>query len=103
MHIQIEFKKTYQISAGTNRDWLVATIKNETYFFSGESLQFIEVDIYDEIKIPKTMPNNEFTAIFSSSSESFGDFSNAMVVGNFMTNLLLSGTMTYLWGLLNNI
>ena len=48
-------------------------------------------------------PESEETKLFLSSGEGFGDFTNAAVVGNFAMNLLLSGTMTYLWGLLNSL
>ena len=49
------------------------------------------------------MPNTETTKFFLKAGEGFGDFSNAVVIGNFATNLLLSGAMTYLWGLLNSV
>ena len=48
------------------------------------------------------LPNTQFTGIFMASANSFGDFTNAVVIGNFMMNLFLSGAMTFLWGLLNN-
>ena len=66
-------------------------------------MQFIPVETTDRIKVPKVMPNTEFTLFFSNSISSFGDFTNAAVVGHFMLNLLLSSTMTFLWGLLNSL
>ena len=82
---------------------LKATVKNETFFFADESLQFIPVETSDKIKVPKVMPNTEFTNFFSSTISTVGDFTNVVVVGNFMLNLLLSGTMTFIWGLLNSL
>ena len=49
------------------------------------------------------MPNTETSKYFASAGESFGNFSNAAMIGNFATNLFLSGAMTYLWGLLNSL
>ena len=57
----------------------------------------------DSIKAPKMMPDTKETKFFTGAGEGFGDFSSAIVVTNFGTNLLLSGAMTYLWGLLNSL
>ena len=103
MNIQIEFSDVYVISDGLNRDKLVATVKNSTYFFSGDNLQSIIQDTSEEIKVPRMMPNTEFTAVFNNINEAMGGVSNAAMVSNFAVNLLLQGSMSALWGLLHSM
>lgn len=47
------------------------------------------------------MPDTDFTRNFVGMSGGFGNFTNASLVGNFLVNLLLSGAMNLLWGLLH--
>ena len=47
------------------------------------------------------MQDDKFTKKFTEITESAQDFTNIALVGNFFVNLLLSGAMTFLWGLLN--
>ena len=103
MTIEIVWNDPAYISAGTQRDKLRATIKDPSYFFSGESFKTIPKETSDEIKVPLSMPNNEFTIGFIGFSNGAIGFSNASLVGNFLFNLLLSGTMNLLWGLLHSM
>ena len=61
------------------------------------------VDSSSTIKVPKMMPNTQFTETFIGFTSGVGDFPNAALVGNFMTNLILSGTMNLLWSLLHSV
>ena len=49
------------------------------------------------------MPNTAFTKAFVGLSGSFGTLTNAGMLGNFFVNLLLSGAMNMLWGLLHSM
>ena len=49
MNIQLEFREPPYISAGFNRDKLVATVKNYSYFFSEETLLNIPVETSREV------------------------------------------------------
>ena len=82
---------------------MVATIKNSNYFVSQESQLIIVAESSDEVKVPKMMPKSEFTAIFDSVNQGVGGFSNAALASNFVVNLLLSGSMGLLWGLLHSM
>ena len=55
----------------------------------------------DRVKVPRQMPNNDFTQGYSSVTEATESITNAALVGNFFLNLVLSGAMTFLWGMLN--
>lgn len=101
MQIQVTFAKPSYISGGLNRDRFKATVKDTKYFFSAESLKPIPLETSDSVKAPKMMPNTDFTKAFVSGSSGFGNFTNASLVGNFLLNLLLSGAMNLLWGLLH--
>lgn len=101
MNILVTFAKPSYISSGLNRDIFKATVKDTKYFFSAETLKPIPLETYDSVKAPKMMPNNDFTKAFVGASSGFGDFTNASLVGNFAVNLLLSGAMNLLWGLLH--
>ena len=101
MTIQVTFAKPSFISAGVNRDDFTATVKDTKYFFSAETLVPIPLETSDSVLAPKMMPNSDFTKAFAGGSTSFGNFTNASLVGNFVVNLLLSGAMNLLWGLLH--
>ena len=47
------------------------------------------------------MPNDEFTKKFTALTESAQDLTNVALVSNVFINILLSGAMTFLWGLLH--
>ena len=100
--IQVTFARPSYISSGLSRDRFRATVKDSTYFVSAESLKAIPVETtYALSKVPKMMPNNEFTKIFVRASQGFGNFANLSFCGNFVINLFLSGAMNTLWGMVN--
>ena len=47
------------------------------------------------------MANDEFTKQFTAITETAQGFTNIALVGNVFINILLSGAMTFLWGLLH--
>ena len=47
------------------------------------------------------MPNDEFTRNFIATAETAQSVTNGILISNFFINLLLSGSMTLLWGMLN--
>ena len=61
----------------------------------------MQVGQSSQIKVPKMMPNDEFTESYKSAVEASQSITTAVLVGDFFGNLLLSGPMTLLWGMLN--
>ena len=47
------------------------------------------------------MPNDDFTQGYTSAAQAAEQVTNVILVGNFFINLLLSGAMVFLWGMLN--
>ena len=47
------------------------------------------------------MPNDDFTQSYTSMTEVTESLTNVALVSNFFINILLSGAMTFLWGMLN--
>ena len=47
------------------------------------------------------MPNDAFTQAYTSTAQAAQSVTNVVLVGNFFVNLLLSGAMVFLWGMLN--
>ena len=84
-----------------NRDFLKVTLKDNEHFFSTETKKNIPVGETDSIKVTKMMPNDEFTRNFIATAENAQSVTNGILIGNFFINLLLSGSMTLLWGMLN--
>ena len=82
---------------------MIATVINSTFFYSEESQLEIVAKTNDKTKVPKMMPNTEFTIIFNSVNEGVGGFSNAALASNFILNLLMAGSMGFLWGLLHSM
>ena len=103
MTMQITFTSPAYISAGLNRDLFRMTVLESDHFYSAETKSFIIAGTNSKIKAPKMMPNTAFTKAFVGLSGSFGSLTNAGMVGNFAVNLLLSGAMNMLWGLLHSM
>ena len=101
MQIQIEFTSPVYVSTGFARDKLRATVRKPAYFQSRDTFLSIPIDAADKIKIPKQMANTAFTKAFASFNVGAGDLTNGALLGNFLFNLLLSGAMNLLWGLLH--
>ena len=59
------------------------------------------MNVTDTIKVTKQMANSVFTKAFASFNGGVGDLTNGALIGNFIFNLLLSGAMNLLWGLLH--
>ena len=76
-------------------------VKNPIYFFSLETKQPIPFNATETIKIPRIMDENEFTRSFVEMSGDVGDLSKASVVSSLFVNLMSSGSMGPLWGLIN--
>ena len=103
MTIQITFLTPAYISAGLNRDSVRMTVLESDHFYSAETKSEIIAGTNSKIKAPKMMPNTAFTKAFVGMSGSFGNLTNAGMLGNFVVNLLLSGAMNMLWGLLHSM
>lgn len=56
-----------------------------------------------EIKADKMMANTEFTKVFVGLSGDLTDISQGCLVANFAINIVLSGAMYLLWGLLHSL
>ena len=101
MIIQIEFAKPERISAGVSRDMLKVEVKDPKYFFSKESLKTIPLNSTAEIKLPKMMANTQATEVFIDSSATFAVVTQTVLLGNFVGNIMISGALNLLWGLLH--
>ena len=76
-------------------------VLDSSYFTTIDGLRSIAKGVSDSIKVPKMMPNTEFTEAFAGANSAFGGLTNSAIVSNFTINLLLSGSMSFLWGLLH--
>ena len=61
MKIKIIFDQLEYISVGQNRDMLKVTIIKPDWFVSQENALSIEKDSSETAKVPKMMPDNDFT------------------------------------------
>ena len=77
------------------------TIKDADLFISNSTLLTISAGETHEVKVPKMMPNDEFTKQFTAVTASAQDITNVALVSNVFINILLSSAMTFLWGLLH--
>ena len=99
--IQIEWNNPASISAGLKRDRLVVSVTDPDLFFSGESLRTIPLNTTQSISIPKMMPNTEFIETFNDLSQATEQATTAALIGNFAINIILSGSMQFLWGMIH--
>ena len=103
MKIEIVWSNVYQISAASSRDVLEVTILDNEQFFSASRRQYIPVGQSDYVKAPTQMPNDEFTKSYEAVTEAAQTMISITLVSNFAVNLVLSGAMTLLWGMLNGM
>ena len=103
MIVKLSFNKPELVSAGSNRDILAMKISNPKYFFSKELLSTISLNATSEIVIPKMTADTSFAQSFEAASEHAVDFTNVSLVSSFLVNLVLSGPMSLLWGLVNSL
>ena len=69
MKIQINWLYPYQVSAGLQRDRMNLTVIDSSYFFSYKYLSEIPEGTNDTSRVPKMMPNTEFTKQFTQITE----------------------------------
>ena len=103
MKIEIVWSNVYLISAASSRDVLEVTILDNEQFFSASRRQYIPVGQSDYVKVPTQMPNDEFTKSYEAVTEAAQTVISITLVSNFAVNLVLSGAMTLLWGMLNGM
>ena len=101
MILQVDWKNPIQISSGLQRDKFQMTVLDNQKFFSAETMTGIPEGTSDAIKVPKMLPNDRFTEVYTKATESATSVSTGIMVSNFFMNLLLSGAMGFLWALLN--
>ena len=65
MNLQINWKQPVQISSGLQRDKLKMTILNNEMFFSAQTMTGIAKGTSGVIKVPKMMPNDKATEVFT--------------------------------------
>lgn len=101
MSIQIEWNNPYQVSAGLQRDSLTMTVLDSNFFFSARSFASIPANASQTAKVPKMMPKTAFSEVFTQITKSATSATNIAMASNFFINILLSGAMGFLWGLLH--
>ena len=101
MTFQVTFVDPTSISSGIQRDVWVATIRDPEFFVSVETFKRIPSNTTDSMKVPKMMPNTEFSKQFVAISDVIGTFAGITLVSNYAINLVLQGAMHILWGLIH--
>lgn len=102
MKIQLYWQNAYEVSAGPVRDTLIVKVLANNNFFSVER-GFIPVNATDSAKIPSQMLNDGLSQSFGEAIDGSEGVTNVMLVGNIAINLVLSGALTLLWGMINCI
>ena len=51
--------------------------------------------------IPAQLPNNTATEVFINVAKGFEITSETSLVSNFIANIMISGALNYLWGMIN--
>lgn len=101
MTVEVSFVDPVSVSSGIYRDFFVATIRDPEYFISAESFLRIPANSTDSTKIPKMMPDTEFTKKFVAVSDGVGALARTTLFGNYIIHIVFSGAMHFLWGLIH--
>ena len=97
MDIQIIFDDPLNVSKGKDRDRLVMKI-DMTSFDST-----VQEPLLLETKIPKQVPLNAGTEALSTASAAAEGVTTAATVGSGLSQFLMSGALTQLWGMINGL
>ena len=65
MKIQIEWQNIYQVSSGSQRDYLNVTVIDINHFFSANSFQRIPLGTSHIVKVPTMMPQSDLTESYT--------------------------------------
>ena len=65
MKIQIEWQNVYQVSSGSQRDYLNVTVIDSDHFFSANLFQKIPLGTNHMARVPTMMPKSDFTESYT--------------------------------------
>ena len=101
MTIHMHFTDPVQVSSRSVKDELKLTILDSTSFRSRESMMFLAEGEQISYAIPVQLEQSRVNDIFTNSIGSVEVATNTALVGNFVINILISGSLNFLWGTIN--
>jgi hypothetical protein len=98
MEFKLTFPNPYEISPLSDQDKFIFYIKEEGYpiFRSRDGKDLLPSNVLMIKKIPKQMPDTDFTKQFMSSVNSANKQLKIMLLVTFLMNLVLSGSLRYM-------
>ena len=69
-------------------------------FRSKKTSLFVLTDLQISKKIPPQLPDDQMTDILSDATVAFDTVSKTAIISNFLINLLISGPLNLLWGMI---
>ena len=97
----MNFDHAIYISTQSERDFLQLTIIDPVVLRSEKTKQFVPKYFKTDKLIPAQLPNNLGTDILDYLTKVFDIGSKSSLVANFFANLAISGSLNYLWGMIN--
>ena len=101
MTIHMYFTKPVYVSSRSVRDQLQLTILDSHSFKSTESNLFLTEGEKLAYTIPSQLAQSKANDLLISSVGSVETVANTALVGNFIINILISGALNFLWGMIN--
>ena len=74
---------------------------NPQLFWSEQSLEFIVKEFSDSKYVPPQLPETAATRVLQTASNVVAFGIGTAVITNFLSNVFISGTLNYLWGMIN--
>lgn len=111
MTVRLAFEYPEQISrdrmdeGSTSRDTLVVKVINPNRFFSPDSMSSVRNETVVDIELPAqlAMSEEDLIADIKRSAETVKNATTVVIGGSFVINLLIAGSLSLLWGLINSL
>ena len=100
---KLDFENPLLVSMGSNKDKMIATIVDGSFFSSSENGLPIEPGFTIEQLLPKMLPGEEFEAALQTAQTSVERATNTLVVGQIIITLVLAISLKAMFNLMNVI
>ena len=101
MTLQIDFEFPVFISASKERDILSLTVIEGNIFKSAQTHLTIEDLIEMKKTLPTQLPDNKATDVLDKGAKAVHSVTTTAIISNFVINILISGSLNLLWGMIN--
>lgn len=103
LSFKMKFDQPLKVSIGSEKDLMIATIVDGSFFASGETGMPIPPGTTIENILPKMLPGEEFVMVMEKTKETMEKTTNTVIIAQIIITLILSVSLKSMWNLYNVI